>query len=192
VTIQAADGEEGLKRISSGGIDLVLLDIMLPKMDGYQLLPLILKKAVPVIIITARSSLKDRVSGLNMGADDYITKPFEGLELIARVKAVLRRAGKEESIKTYEDIQVFLESRKVLKANEVIELTAKEFDLLEFLLQNKGLALSREKLLEKVWGYDFEGDTRTVDMHIQKLRSKLGSLKIETIYKIGYRLEAFK
>lgn len=189
-TIEAADGEEGLKCIKNEDIDLVMLDLMLPKISGYNLLPKILGRKIPVIVLTAKDSLKDKVLGLNMGADDYMVKPFEGTELIARVKAVLRRVGKADNIKTFDDIQVYVERRKVYKAGNEIELTFKEFDLLVMLLENRGIALSREKLLELVWGYDYAGDTRTVDIHIQKLRSKLMTDKIETVYKLGYRLEA--
>jgi len=189
-TSQAFDGAEGLGCIRKGGIDLVILDIMLPEIDGYQLLPTILEKKIPVIILTAKDSLRDKVKGLNLGADDYITKPFEGIELLARVRALLRRAGKEAGTKGFEDIQLFFEQRRVFKSGEEIELTPKEFDLLRTLLENKGIALSRERLLQMVWGYDFEGNTRTVDMHIQRLRNKLKTDRIKTVYKIGYRLEA--
>lgn len=189
-TTEAEDGEAGLKLIKEEALDLVLLDIMLPKIDGYKLLPHIAQRNIPVILLTARDSLKDKVKGLNLGADDYITKPFEGMELIARVKALLRRASKEEAIKGFEDIELFLEQRKVFKAGMEIELTHKEFELLNILVDNKGIALSREKLLELVWDYDYEGNTRTVDMHIQRLRVKLKTDKIATVYKMGYRLEA--
>ena len=186
---QAMDGEEGLNCIKNNQYDLVILDIMLPKMDGYQLLPKILEKNIPVILLTAKDSLKDRVTGLNMGAEDYITKPFEGIELIARVKVVLRRSGKEEKMKGFEDILIAYDKRKVYKAGEEVELTPKEFELLRVLIENKGIALSREKLLQMVWEYDYEGNTRTVDMHVQRLRNKLGTDKIQTVYKLGYRLE---
>ncbi len=187
---QAFDGEEGLRYINNENFDLILLDILLPKIDGYELMKHAVSKKTPVIFLTAKTSLKDKVFGLNSGADDYITKPFEGSELVARVKSVLRRAGKEEKLKTIGDIQIFYDSRKVFESGEEIELTAKEYELLEYLVENAGIALSREKLLEKVWDYDFSGNTRTVDMHIQRLRSKLDSIRIDTVYKMGYRLEA--
>jgi DNA-binding response OmpR family regulator len=188
-TIEAEDGEEGLQLIKEREIDLIVLDIMLPKIDGYKLLPYILERNIPVILLTARNSLKDKVMGLNLGADDYMIKPFEGMELIARVKALLRRAAKEEKVKGFEDIELCLEQRKVFKAGTELELTPKEFELLNILVDNKGIALSREKLLELVWDYDYEGNTRTVDMHIQRLRMKLKTDKIATVYKMGYRLE---
>lgn len=189
-TAQVYDGVEALKYINKESVALVLLDIMLPQMDGFELIPNILDKGLPVIFLTAKNSLKDRVSGLNMGADDYILKPFEGTELIARVRAVLRRREKDEKVKVFGDIKVFYDRRKVFKLNKEIEFTAKEFDLLEYLLDNVGIALSRERLLEKVWGYEYCGNTRTVDMHIQKLRTKLQTIQIETVFKMGYRLEA--
>jgi len=186
---QAMDGEEGLNCIKNNQYDLIILDIMLPKIDGYQLLPKILEKNIPVILLTAKDSLKDRVTGLNMGAEDYITKPFEGIELIARVKVVLRRSIKEEKVKGFGDILVSYDKRKVYKATVEVELTPKEFELLRVLIENKGIALSREKLLQMVWEYDYEGNTRTVDMHVQRLRNKLDTDKIQTVYKLGYRLE---
>jgi DNA-binding response OmpR family regulator len=188
-TIEAEDGEEGLRYIKEEPIDLIVLDIMLPKIDGYKLLPYILERDIPVILLTAKNSLKDKVTGLNLGADDYITKPFEGMELIARVKSLLRRTVKEEKTKGFEDIVLHIDQRKVFKAGMEVELTPKEFELLNILVDNKDIALSREKLLELVWDYDFEGNTRTVDMHVQRLRNKLKTDKIATVYKMGYRLE---
>ena len=188
-TIEAEDGEAGLKLIKEGEMDLIILDIMLPKVDGYKLLPYIIERDIPVILLTAMNSLKDKVMGLNLGADDYLTKPFEGMELIARVKALLRRSTKEDKNKGFEDIELCLQQRKVFKSGAEVELTPKEFELLNILVDNKGIALSREKLLELVWDYNYEGNTRTVDMHIQRLRTKLNTDKISTVYKIGYRLE---
>lgn len=187
--VQAYDGEEALKYLEKQCFDLILLDIMLPRKDGYEILPFIVKRNIPVILITAKDGLKDRVKGLNMGADDYITKPFEGIELLARVNAVLRRTGKQSKTMTFDDIEILVDQRKVLKGGKEINLTLKEFDLLYILLQNKGIALSREKLLELVWDYDFEGNTRTVDIHVQRLRTKLGTDRIKTVYKVGYRFE---
>ena len=189
-TLVAADGQEGLTLIESHDIDLIILDIMLPKLDGYELMPTINKKNIPTIMLTAKDGLMDKVKGLEMGADDYITKPFEAIELLARVKSVLRRTGKEKANITFDDIEIFLDQRKVLKGGQEVELTYKEFSLLQILVENRGVAMSREKLLEIVWGYDFPGNTRTVDMHIQRLRNKLGTDRIKTIYKVGYRLEA--
>lgn len=158
-------------------------------MDGYELLPRLIKRKIPVIFLTSRDSLKDKVHGLDIGADDYITKPFEGSELIARIKAVLRRKGKEENRKGFDDIEIRYDERRVLRGSEEVELTAKEYKLLKNLLENVNVAVSRENLLEVVWGYDYPGNTRTVDIHIQKLRSKLGTERIKTVFKMGYRLE---
>ena len=186
---EASDGREGLQYLNRCSVDLILLDIMLPGLDGYELLPYINSKNIPVIMLTAKSSLSDRIKGLNLGADDYITKPFEGLEIIARINALLRRCGKCSETKGFDDIEIHIEERKVLKDGKEVDLTPKEFELLNFFIDHKGLAVSREKLLEVLWEYEYEGSTRTVDMHVQKLRSKLGTDKISTVYKIGYRLE---
>lgn len=190
ITLEAGDGHEGLEYIKNEKIDLVLLDLMLPGLDGFEILPELIKKNIPTIILTAKDGLKDKVKGLEMGADDYITKPFEAIELLARVKAVLRRSGKVNSMITFDNIQIQLEEHKVYKDGQEVELTYKEFELLRLLAENKGMVMSREKLLQLVWDYDYEGYTRTVDMHIQRLRNKLGTDKIKTIYKVGYRLEA--
>jgi len=187
--VQAMDGQEGLDLIKSSNPDLILLDLMLPKIDGYDLLPEITSRNIPVILLTAKDSLKDKVKGFSLGADDYITKPFEGMELIARIKAVLRRTSNISEALTFDDITLIPSQRKVYKGDKEIDLTLKEFDLLKVLVENKGVAFTREKLLELVWDTDFEGNTRTVDMHIQRLRSKLHTEKITTVYKIGYRLE---
>lgn len=189
-TLEAGDGYEGLEYIKTEKIDLVLLDLMLPKLDGFEILPELIKKNIPTIILTAKDGLKDKVKGLEMGADDYITKPFEAIELLARVKAVLRRSGVDSSVIAFDNIQIQLDQHKVFKDGQEIDLTFKEFELLRLLAENKGMVMSREKLLQLVWDYDYEGYTRTVDMHIQRLRNKLGTDKIKTIYKVGYRLEA--
>ncbi|MGF7184945.1 DNA-binding response OmpR family regulator [Desulfitispora alkaliphila] len=188
-TIEATDGLEAQRLLAGEKIDLVLLDIMLPKLDGYDLMPIISKKSIPVIMLTAKDGLKDKVKGLELGADDYVTKPFEAVELLARIKSVLRRSGREGDQVVIDDIEVYLDQHRVVKNNKEIELTFKEFYLLRLLIENKGRAMSRERLLELVWDYEYEGNTRTVDMHIQRLRTKLGTDKIKTVYKVGYRLE---
>ena len=168
---------------------LILLDIMLPELDGYELLPYFMKKQVPVIYLTAKDSLMDKVKGLKLGADDYVTKPFESIELLARVETVLRRCGRQEKEFCLGEVTVNFAQRKVFRGQNPVELTAQEFALLEVLIRNCNLALSREQLLEQAWGYVYEGETRTVDIHIQRLRKKLGWEKeIETVYKYGYRL----
>ncbi|WP_138204587.1 response regulator transcription factor [Haloimpatiens lingqiaonensis] len=188
-TLEAEDGEKALEIIKTKALDLVVLDIMIPKINGYELLPHIIERDIPVILLTAMDSLKDKVKGLNLGADDYITKPFEGMELIARINALFRRSDKEDSIKKFDNIEIHEDKRRVFKDGEEVELTPKEFELLKLLVDNKGIALSREKILELIWKYEYEGNTRTVDMHIQRLRHKLDTDRIKTVYKIGYRLE---
>ena len=169
---------------------LVLLDIMLPGIDGYELLDYIKTTQMPVIFITAMGTLDDKVKGLRAGADDYITKPFEMMELLARVETVLRRYHKSEERITIFDTVIDVPSRTVTKQGKQIMLTLKEFELLLFLVRNKNIALYRETIYENIWQNEYMGDGRTVDLHIQRLRKKLHwEDKIKTIYKIGYRLE---
>ncbi len=185
---QAYSGEEALQYTENNNFDLVMLDIMLPKMNGFDVMKDI--DNIPVIFLTARSDLNDRVHGLNLGADDYIIKPFETLELLARVQAVLRRTKKEDKSFSLDNATVDFVSRKAFCCDREIELAPQEFELLKVLIVNRNIALSREKLLELAWGYDYFGETRTVDVHIQKLRKKLNwEDKIKTVYKLGYRLE---
>lgn len=187
---EAEDGEMALEKLNKFSPDLALLDIMLPKKNGYEIARSFIKQNVPIIFLTAKDSVTDKVKGLKLGADDYIVKPFESMELLARIEVVLRRTGKFSDIFEYRNIKVDFAKREVFKNNEKIEMTAQEFELLKVLIQNKNLALSREKLLESAWGYDYYGDTRTVDMHIQRLRKKLSwDDIIVTVYKYGYRLE---
>ena len=189
-TLQAFTSEEALKWNQKEELDLVLLDIMLPGLDGYQLLSYFAQKQVPVIYLTAKDSVKEKVKGLKLGADDYITKPFEAIELLARVDTVLRRCGRKQQEFCLGDVKVNFAQRKVWREGQPVELTAQEFSLLEVLAKNCNLALSREQILELAWGYVYEGGTRTVDIHIQRLRRKLGwRREIETVYKYGYRLE---
>lgn len=187
---EAEDGEIALEKLNRFSPDLALLDIMLPKKNGYEIAQSFIKQNVPIIFLTAKDSVTDKVKGLKLGADDYIVKPFESMELLARIEVVLRRTGKFSDVFEYRNIKVDFAKREVFKNNEKIEMTAQEFELLKVLIQNKNLALSREKLLESAWGYDYYGDTRTVDMHIQRLRKKLSwDDIIVTVYKYGYRLE---
>ena len=170
--------------------DLVLLDIMLPEINGYELLEYIKPMGKPVIFLTAKDAADDRIRGLKLGADDYITKPFQSGEVLARVEAVLRRCGKNREKIHFADVMIDLESRKVLQKGREIVLTVKEFDLLVELIENKNIALYRNTLYEKVWREPFTGDTRTLDTHIQRLRKKLGWERyIKTVFRIGYRLE---
>lgn len=187
---QAFDGREALEKLRAGHFDLCLLDIMLPGKDGFELIDDFIKSKVPVIFLSAKSSLLDRVKGLHLGAEDYIIKPFETLELIARIDVILRREGKDKNIFTCKNVVVDLRKHMVLKDEQVIDLTAQEYLLLEVLISNQNLALTREQLLSIAWGYDYSGETRTVDMHIQRLRKKLAWEDIiKTVYKFGYRLE---
>ena len=169
---------------------LVLLDIMLPKIDGYELIEYIRPMNIPVIFLTAKGTVKDKIHGLKLGADDYIVKPFQSGEVLARIEAVLRRFGKTSSRLSFANVIVDLCSRKVFQDSSEIDLTAKEFDLLTELIRNKNIALYREKLYEKVWNEPYFGDTRTLDTHIQRLRKKLNwETYIKTVFRIGYRLE---
>lgn len=170
--------------------DLILLDIMLPEIDGYELLEYIKPTGTPVIFLTAKGTVSDRIKGLKLGADDYIVKPFQSGEVIARIEAVLRRYGKNDNLLVFHDVKVDLESRRVLQNGKEVEFTVKEFDLLVELIQNKNIAQYRERLYEKVWNEPYMGDTRTLDTHIQRLRKKLGwEHYIKTVFRIGYRLE---
>lgn len=191
--ICAFDGKTGADFIENDCFDLILLDIMLPEIDGYELLEYVKPMGTPVIFLTAKSGVDDRIKGLKLGADDYIVKPFQIGELLARVEALLRRYGKVKRKLAFADVEIDLTSRTVSKGGELVELTVKEFDLLVELIQNKNVALYRERLYEKVWGSAYMGDTRTLDSHIQRLRRKLGWDKyIKTVFRIGYRLEEGK
>ena len=206
------DGLAAADRIEQNAYDLVLLDIMLPGLDGWQVCREIRKKSscpiimltakgyelleylrptgTSVIFITAKGSLGDRVKGLRLGADDYIVKPFEIAELVARVESVLRRTGRGGRMLRAWDVQLDAVARTVTKAGEPVALTPREFDLLEQLIRNRGAALYRDALFERVWGGEMGPDTRTLDLHINRLRKKLGwHDKITTVYKVGYKLE---
>ena len=185
---QVFDGEKALCQTFSNNYDLVILDVMLPQLSGFDVIKEL--HGTPVIFVTAKAGIQDRLKGLQLGADDYIIKPFEILELVARVKAVLRRTKGEQKYIEFDDIRVEFDTRRVYKGGKEIPLKPKEYDLLEALISNRNLALSRERLIKLVWNFDYEGDTRTVDVHIQRLRQKLGlSARLHTVYKTGYRLE---
>lgn len=184
------DGIEVLSKIQEEDFALVILDVMLPSLDGFEIIKKIDTRNNSIIFLTARNELKDKLKGLKEGADDYITKPFEPLELLARVEAVIRRNKTYDEILNFKHI-VLNESKRVIIINDrEVELTPKEFELFVYLLKNKNIAISRTQLIEQIWGYDFEGETRTIDMHIQKIRKKLDLKEnLKTIYKFGYRLE---
>lgn len=184
------DGALAVQRILEESFDLVLLDVMLPGLDGFEIMKRIRNKDVPVIFLTAMQEVADKVKGLRLGAEDYIVKPFEAVELLARIEVVLRRTHRGNTLLEYEDIVVNLNEHSIKKNGELVALTPKEFDLLVFFLQNIDIALTRERLLASVWGYGFAGETRTVDIHVQQLRKKMGLHKrLVTIPKLGYRLE---
>jgi len=191
---KAFDGRTGLERALSGSFDLVLLDIMLPQLSGMEVLRRLRKEGVqlPVIMLTARDSVIDKVSGLDSGADDYITKPFAIEELLARIRAALRKrtAAPEETLLTAGPLTMNVDKHQVTMKDQPVELTKKEFDLLRHLLENKGHVLSRETLLDSVWGFDFVGETNSVDVYIRFLRSKLdeafGFKLIHTVRGVGY------
>ena len=184
------DGDAVFEVLESSSFDLILLDVMLPGRDGFEIIKDV-KGKVPVIFLTARGAIHDRVTGLRYGADDYIVKPFDMLELTARVESVLRRTKKFDKSFSLGDVTVDMDGRQVFYKGALVDLPPQEFALVETLIKNRNIALSRDKLLEIAWGYDFGGDTRTVDVHIHSIRKKLGWDKvIKTVYKLGYRLEA--
>lgn len=184
------DGMAAADALDNGPYDLILLDVMLPKVDGYELMSYIAPLEIPVIFLTAKSSVTDRVKGLRLGADDYLTKPFEIIELLARVETVLRRYHKTEQILTEGDLVIDTASHTVKKNGELIGLTKKEYELLLLFVRNKNIALYRETIYERIWGGEYMGDSRTVDLHVQRMRRKVGwEDKIVTVYKVGYRLE---
>ncbi len=184
------DGETAADLLQENDYDLVLLDIMLPGHDGYTLLEYIRPLGMPVIFLTARAAVKDRVKGLKLGADDYIVKPFEPEELLARIEAVLRRAGKGDCEVSAHDAVLHLAARRVTQNGREVALTCHEYDLLLMLVRNRGTALYRDALFEEVWGAEAPEGSRTLDLHIMRLRHKLGwQNKIKTVYKIGYMLE---
>lgn len=188
---EAEDGEKGLKLFYEKPFDLVILDVMLPKKDGWSILREIKKYTeTPVIMLTARDDSEDEVFGFEMGADDYITKPFNNKVLLARVKSLLRKSNNSvESIIEIGDLVINDTSHSVTDSKREVELAPKEYDLLVYLVKNNKIALSREKLLNEVWGYDFLGDDRTIDTHIKNLRKKIGKGAIKTIRGIGYKLD---
>ena len=186
----AFDGKEGADCIEKENFDLFLLDIMLPGIDGYELLEYVKPIGTPVIFLTAKGRVEERIKGLKLGADDYIVKPFQVGELLARVEALLRRCRKGDKRLFFHDVEIALDSRTVTKGGVLVELTVKEFDLLAELIRNKNIALYRDRLYEKVWGEPYMGNTRTLDSHIQRLRRKLEwEDDIKTVFRIGYRLE---
>lgn len=188
---EASSGKEALDKLINNNYDLMVLDIMMPEMDGFSMLKECPKsKRVPTIILSARSDEYDKLSGFDLGIDDYLTKPFSPKELLARIKAILNRTIKEmKESYTYKTLSISTPSHTVKIDNKIINLTPKEFDVLVYLVNNKNIAITREQLLSKVWGYDYFGDDRTVDTHIKMLRNNLGIYRenIQTVRGIGYK-----
>lgn len=186
--VPARDGQKALKMILNGDhFDVALLDVMLPGIDGFQLMEPLKAHSVPVIYLTAKNDLESKLTGLTSGAEDYIVKPFEIMELLVRMEKVLARHC-SGGVVTFSDFTIFVEERTVLKGDRPIVLKPLEFDLLLFFIRNQNIALSREKILAEVWGMDFYGESRTIDIHVSQLRKKTG-LSIVSIPRIGYRLE---
>lgn len=196
----AYDGSSGLNKARTGTPDLIILDLMLPDISGFDICKEISSSMeTPVMILTAKADIVDKVVGFELGAFDYMTKPFDVREVIARVKSLLRRSGQSAAaklqtrrVRVAHDLYVHTDERKVIKSGKAVELTPKEYDLLVFMTENRGIVLTREKLLDAVWGYDYIGDSRTVDIHVVRLRKKLdepGSPSIiETVFGVGYKL----
>ena len=198
-TRKAYSGPDALKENDSFGPDLILLDVMLPGLDGYKVLGEIRKTSnVPVIMITAKGETFDKVLGLELGADDYIVKPFDPKELVARVKAVLRRytsVSKKGSIMEFDGLLIDHESYEVIYHGKKLDMPPKEFELLGFIASNPNRVFTRDTLLDKIWGYEYVGDTRTVDVHIKRIREKFDkedSWNIRTVYGVGYKFEELR
>ena len=192
-TVSMQNGQEVLDYLAAGGLaDLAIVDVMMPKVDGFSLLSPLKQKSIPVIYLTARGDLESKLKGLTGGAEDYIVKPFEMLELLVRIDMVLKRTGKSEEIISLGCITLNMKKRIVQKSGENISLTPMEYDLLCVLAKNRNIALNREKLLREIWGVDFEGETRTVDVHVKRLREKIkdhAGWGITTVWGIGYKFE---
>ena len=184
------DGMKAIDMIEGEQFDLILLDVMLPGVNGYDIMEYIRPLKVPVIFITAKHEVKDRVKGLKLGAEDYLVKPFDVVELVARVEVVLRRFNKTGQRLEAGDVVVDMEARKVTKAGKPVVLTNKEYGLLVLFIQNKNVALFKETLYEKVWGDEYIADSRTLELHVQRLRKKMKwENNLLAVYKVGYRLE---
>ncbi len=187
---EAENGEDALNKIEKNEYDLIILDIMMPKLDGFSVCKLVKKEYnIPIIILSARGEEFDKLMGFDLGIDDYITKPFSPKELIARIKAILKRCHGEVDKFTYGDLIVDFNAHVLSIEDEEINITPKEFEILKYFIQNQNIAISREVLLNKIWGYDFFGDDRTIDTHIKMLRNNLGKYRdlIITVRGLGYK-----
>lgn len=187
----ASDGEEALKKLNKNNYDIMILDIMMPKMDGFEVLKLIPKsKKIPTIVLSARTDEYDKLQGFDLDIDDYLTKPFSPKELMARIKAVTKRNTLKKREKyCYQTLEIDYDGHTVKIDSKLVNLTPKEYDILVYLIENKNIAISREQLLSKIWGYDFFGDDRTIDTHIKMLRNNLGKYRnlIVTVRGLGYK-----
>lgn len=189
-TLLAANGRDVKKLLAGKKCSLVLLDVMLPDQSGLSLLPSLQKRGIPVIIVSAKDRIPDKIKGLELGADDYVTKPFDNIELLARVRAVLRRTRAADPVIKIGRVVIDTVKEKVTSGGEVINLTSTEYRILSCLAENAGVIFSRDRLLERVWGYDAACETRAVDMHIKRLRAKLKADVIQTVHGRGYKIEA--
>ena len=195
---QAEDGMQAVEMVKNQDFDIIIMDVMMPKLDGYSACKEIRKiKKIPVIMLSARGEEYDKLFGFELGVDDYVTKPFSPKELLARIRAVMKRSAApapagDNNVLKFEGLEINMSGREVFVDGKPVSLTPKEYDLLFYLVRNKGIALSREKLLEEVWGYDFYGDDRTVDTHIKMLRNSLGDYRkfIVTLRGMGYKFDA--
>ena len=193
--VEASSGLEAIEKVKNNDISLIIMDIMMPKMDGYEAVREIKQiKDIPVIMLSARVEEYDKLYGFDLGIDDYVTKPFSPKELLARVKAVLKRYQTTEAIYQYQDLVLDDVAHEVRIDNKLINLTFKEYELLKYFMQNENIALSRDTILANLWGFDFYGDERTVDTHVKTLRSNLGKYRnlIKTIRGMGYKFETKK
>ena len=191
-TMEAEDGIEALKILENNTIDAIILDIMMPKMDGYTFFREMKNNyQIPTIVVSARSDEYDKLQGFDLGIDDYLTKPFSPRELVARVKAITKRYNNEKDIYNYKTMKIDFKAHSFYINNTEIKLTLKEYDILKYFINNQSVAITREELLNKIWGYDFYGDDRTVDTHIKMLRSNLGEYRdlIKTVRGVGYKYE---
>ena len=187
---EACDGQEAILKAKSKDYDLIIMDIMMPKLDGFQAVKEIKKeKNIPFIMLSARGEEYDKLVGFDLGIDDYVTKPFSPKELVARVKAVIKRTKNEQEKYTFEGLVIDDKAHEVFVDNKVVELTPKEYDLLKYMIKNKNIALSREQLLSSIWGFDYYGDDRTIDTHVKTLRNSLGKYRkfIVTVRGMGYK-----
>lgn len=190
--IEAENGKEAIDKVKTNDIDVIIMDIMMPDVNGFEASREIRKYSnAPIIMLSARDTEMDKLNGFDLGIDDYMTKPFSPKELIARIKAIIKRSSNNLEIFEYEDLKIDYKAHSVYIENEEVKLTPKEYELLTYFIKNKNIALSRETLLSKIWGYDYFGDYRTIDTHIKMLRNNLGKYRdlITTVRSVGYKFE---